>query len=514
MLGFIKEIREGEVLFRDRLQFELKSEFSPEAAGEPGHYWQELYLFVPGALQIDSQVYTRRQFYRDQTTLIRYKTPSMRFEQLLDGSHGLSPLPRIAEALAAPETDKTKEQVTYEIKLLGNIIRSALREATSHTIEECEHANNATELEPTLEELGRLIERLYTLQDRYSELQARQVSGWNDPDLDQVFRNVEAFIHHQIDLFLTGVLDRLRSLPKELHSRLLSHLDHQLCTLIKKVNIYQEGSPSKPNEGPRAEDYDENFQYRRGLLKKYVLDALLLSTNRESVVGKYNQYIAMFAAGFAMFIYLLLFIWQGNIFVINSMPFVVITTFLYIVKDRLKDGLKALYQRRASRWLPDYNIDILADGTTVLGRMREFFSFLRPSQVPEEIDQIRNREFHHVLEEYHRPEVVLYSKKELFLNTQRPQFSAGRRQDINTIFRYNVARLLQKASDSYTPFLTLDMSTGRLVRKQLPKVYHLNVIVKDSQKSSDGTIISKFRKYRIILNKEGIKRVERVNRRF
>ena len=111
---FWKEIEEGQVHVRDRLQFELKSEFITFPAKEVSVFTEELYIFIPQSLQINRDTYSTEQFYWDQTNSIRYKTPTFTFEELLDPKNEASPL-------------YSRAKMQGEVKLLANIFRSTLR---------------------------------------------------------------------------------------------------------------------------------------------------------------------------------------------------------------------------------------------------------------------------------------------------------------------------------------------------------------------------------------------------
>ena len=100
----------------------------------------------------------------------------------------------------------------------------------------------------------------------------------------------------------------------------------------------------------------------------------------------------------AMFLYLLLFISQGAIFVINSLPFVFFTVILYVVKDRIKEELKSLSYRHVFKLFPDYTTEVsLPNEKGVIGKVHESFSFIGESEVPMDISHLRNQEFHSYL---------------------------------------------------------------------------------------------------------------------
>ena len=126
MGDFFEEIHEGDIHLRDKYQLELKSEYAPaQNRGEPS-YTSEFFLFIPSQLQINPDVYTKNQFYRDVTSLIRYKTPMISIEEVLNPHSTRSPLNVLEQRIEVNGQVELKEAL-FEFKLLGNIIRSQLR---------------------------------------------------------------------------------------------------------------------------------------------------------------------------------------------------------------------------------------------------------------------------------------------------------------------------------------------------------------------------------------------------
>ncbi len=82
--------------------------------------------------------------------------------------------------------------------------------------------------------------------------------------------------------------------------------------------------------------------------------------------------------------------------------------------------------------------------------------------------------------------------------------------ELNDIFRYNIARFLLKASDAYKEHLEVEPHTGELKSIRVPKVYHINIIMLRKFRNEDGTRGCDLRKFRIVADKEGIKRIEKV----
>ena len=93
------EWQEGEIHTRDHLQFELKNELIINSNLTKNIYKQEFFLFIPNPLQINSQTYSKTQFYQDQTNLIRYTVPNMTLAELIDPRNSFSPLVRLKTLL-------------------------------------------------------------------------------------------------------------------------------------------------------------------------------------------------------------------------------------------------------------------------------------------------------------------------------------------------------------------------------------------------------------------------------
>ena len=258
-------------------------------------------------------------------------------------------------------------------------------------------------------------------------------------------------------------------------------------------------------------DHDDLVLYRSGLLKKFVMDALLLPVNRSSVQERYGTLIASFSAGIAMLLYLLLFIWQGSWVAINSALFVFISVVGYILKDRLKDALKTLSYQRAFRWFSDYTTEIKSpDEKQIIGELKESFAFVDAKGIPQEIRAIRHREFHTMLEDFKRPEHVIYFKRTVKIFSAPTTSGKKRLSALNIILRFTIQGFLNKASSPYHTYVSLDPDTKNLIHMRLPKVYHINVILKNSYAGDDNLPVTELNKFRLIVDKNGIKNIEEV----
>lgn len=491
-----------EVHFRDKWQFELKSHYTPSSKETTHLYNQELYLYVPATLQINQESYPKEQFYQDQTNLIRYKTPESTLQQMIDPDQTSSPLNKIKNHLNSSQNGEKDALIERELKLLGTMVKSTLRNDINRLIQALRPLpeNQISHFE---QPLTTLLIHFDILLKEFSALEPRL----KDYQLKQTHLYVADFINVSSNYYFTALLAHMR---KE-HPHQFPVLEDKICNLLIMEKKWREEHLEEPEHLGSNTENNETILYQIGLLNKFVGSALLLNVSIDPIEQRYRNVIAGIAASIAMTIYILLFVWQGTVFVINSEPFIIFTIFIYVLKDRIKDEIKNLSMKQAFRWFSDYKTEIRTpNNKTVIGELRESFSFLDPSRIPEDVEKSRNMEHHKTLQLIQRQEHVIYYKKTVKLHSV-PELQQSRFPGLIVIFRFDIHRFLNKASDNFQPFTTIDPITKQLVYTMLPKVYHFNIILKNSYRSTNNVLKCEYKKYRIIVNKEGILRVENLS---
>lgn len=508
---FWEDIESGEVHVRDRWQISLKSEFFPQTDKKFSQCTQEFYLFIPNSLQINKNTYSKAQFYQDQTNLIRYKTPPFTFEELLDPNNSRSPIIRMFRLCKEPDTKQNQAFFTEELKLLGAVVRSALRAEVKTLLDEIEKNKNAIHESAFENKCNELLNHISELHRKFDELKTLFLSTWNDSHLYRHILYIDEFISEEINYYLTGLLELIH-LAKE---KTPSPVENQIKIALNREDfLTKHGIKISAAKSGILDTRDgESIIHKRSLLNKYVLNALQLSTNRFSLDQSYQNWIGGLSAGIAMLIYLVFFVTLGNVFVINSLPFVILTIGIYVLKDRIKEWMRILSYKQVSRWFPDYTTDIFSpENHEKLGTIRESFSFIDEPRLSEELRKLRKAEFHSVLETVQRPESVLFYKRDVLLNGVKKS-KLARRSGLNVIFRYNIQAFLKMASEPLEEHLTLDPETQQLVALYLPKVYHLNLIIKTTIAEPGKEPEINLKKLRIIIDKNGIKRIEHISKK-
>ena len=501
-----QELDIGEIHFRDRWQFELKSDFIPAPDVSKNTYQQEFYLFIPNSLQINSNSYTKSNFYQDQTKFIRFKTPEYDLLQLNDLNHELSPLTRLTHLQRKNLTPQTIETIEYELKLFGNIFRTSLRNKVGRFIALLSglHLKDVIAMNQTIAAFCKEVAEVRTT---FTKIELQFIEKHREIKLHKNFYYVDEFLNNCVNYYLTALLEKIRVRKLELSE--LS--DTEVSDLLVLESKYAREHFSQRSFSDNVFE-NEYIVYRRGLLNKFILDALQLNSSISSVDQRFRNLIGATAAGVAMLFYMLLLAWNWESFAFNSVPFILFTVILYILKDRVKEGMKTVSLSRMFKWFSDFTTNIRSlDGKELFGKLQESFTFLDEKEVPKDILIMRNREFHDVLEDIKRPEQVIYYRK--VINFRTPQAKQDPRlSGYNIILRFNIERFLYKASDPYHNYLTFDSASRSLLDIRLPKVYHLNIIMKNTFYDDKGKLMVELKKFRLIIDKNGIKHIQHIRR--
>ena len=425
-------------------------------------------------------------------------------KQLIEEKNIKSPLIRLKN-LFEEKNLLGKSRIRHELKLFGNIFKGSIRDQIRKIFHIIKKQQDDSSPDPDIKnEIVKLCTETENVRDFYLNLQSDFFYRTTQTNtLRNHLRYVDEFTSNIVEHYFTALLKIIRTLSYPD----LAENDANICRLILKEQDHRNAFQLK-SQAPKADDTHESILYRESLLNKYILEALHLEINRLSFEEKYGDIVGSVAAGIAMFVYLVLFTWKSPSFVIDSLPFIFLGVVLYILKDRLKEGLKRLYVKQAFRWFPDYSTDVRNRNGQKVGKINENFSFIKEKDVPEEILKMRNKEFNEELPSLKRSETIINYKREVILYKETP-LSEKRRQALTTLFRFNIHRFLEKANNSIQSDAKLNAELD-IIERFLPKVYHLNIIILNSPVKSDSPFETKIKKFRVIIDKFGIKRVEQL----
>ncbi|MFA6002992.1 MAG: hypothetical protein WC881_02885 [Elusimicrobiota bacterium] len=505
------EILDSKIRFHDSHRFEIKLDLSlPEA--QRGVYRIETYFFIPRALNITPATYKKEDFYNHSQKYIRFKTPQLDLGKLLDPGMEASPLVRIAknvsELLAGRREDGLESRTVDEVKLLGCVARGALRDYVKHMLDDIAAAGeyNGTRLASVAAGGQDFLADVRALVERVRGLRSEIGHPALPPRLRDAFAFLDEFLSLIVEDYLGELLDGVRARPGVRGA--LAAVDEAIVALLIDQPRYRlaMGYPSIIQPGGR----NETIIYRRSVLKKFISSVLHLQICVSEWEGVLQFFFGL-AAGIAMLCATAAAVLAQSRYAVNSLPFVSVVVISYIFKDRIKDWLKLLFSRGITRWLADRKVDILdpVHGARI-GSFKEAFSFVSDASIPPDIAHRRRMDNITSVDEEGKPERVFKYEKEVSIDPSRIAQHHTRLRDLNDIMRFSVREFVEQADDQETEYLHLDPETRELRNLLCARVYHVNMLVKYLIRDTDGQDQISYERIRIVLNKNGIVRLDEV----
>ncbi len=503
---------EHRLKIHDRYHLELKFRYPMRRELEREDLRVELYFFLPRSLDVTAESYSQAQFYRDLRTYTRYGTPPMTLDELLDEANPRSPLTRLASTIATE--DQTR--AVYELRVFSCIVRVQMRKARKR-IERALRSPHpaawneaAAELDAWLAATGQVAKKLRESKRRFMGLNqpydAAQVFEYADEHLSIVWHDQAARAYRLFDLRARkGGGPAVEAARARLGEAIRVEAEHRL-----RACYPSQASATKSEAAARANEY---YLYREGALKKFAQSVLFLNVNSEagSRGAWYTLYaVAAMSAMLAYVALVLIFFPDGQI---NSISAIVLAVVAYALKDRIKEEMKRYFSSRLTGILRDREHELVDRGPLkrTVGRTAEAFSFVASKRVPEEVLGVRERDDLAELHEDGAPEVVLKYEKRLTFFPARIASIRERIDTLDEISRFSVRQFLEHMDEPRKGLVAVTEPTAygrepavRLRPVAARKVYHANLVLRVSSPGSPATL----RKYRIILTRNGIVRIE------
>ena len=493
--------RESLIERHDLYNFESKIDYTLETTEKKETmYLLATYLFIPYSLHINKDSYSREQFFSDKNNYIRFKTPKMTIDGIVDERNELSPMNIILKGLKDIEEGNSSKdpliKIQRELCLNASIIKAILRDQFRY-IQINYHSfkkqfNISEMINSYLKSIKKLREKLEIMKNKFlmSQIPIK---------LHEAFKFTDEYISLQIENWVT------RSV-KIFEIEINQEIKNQMIAIIKKEQEYRKNlkSPLIILENGN----NETFSYQEGIMKKYVQRVLYLEKKKKDPKSSSLEIFYSVAAGVAMFFSLFFGFLILSLFTTYSIPFIIATVVIYMLKDRIKDNIRGVSQRAVGSFLPDQRIDIV-DGFNreIIGKSKETVDFIRKSKIPPKILSIRRSGNIISIEEKGKPEeVILYKKKITLLNKKIKQYHT-RRKDISDVIRFNIRSFLRYADDPIQFLSKWNINNNKIENISISKVYHLNLVLKLT--SFKGKKVNKiyYKKFRVVIDQNGIKRV-------
>lgn len=485
----------SQVEIHDKYQFDLKITYP--LVCEPGdvepeiNYTVDIFLFVPKNFRVSPRTYPASRLLEDIQAYLRLDAPDLTIDELVDPASGRSPLWWLDRALAARVEGVEPPKVAAiveQTRVLGCALVGIIRDRE----QECRRSHAAAEVFAPLE---RALREFRELKRRYE--------------------------YHEVDVGTT-VLRELRLADEWISLTLEEALAHAaqdgrleqddleaVTDLARRELAYRRGRgyPSVTSDSKRDDEY---FVYRRGQLKKHVQQVLFLDVRAEAVGSSLvGQIVA--AVGAALAATWWFFAQTSASGGSSTFVLFLVAVVAYILKDRIKEVTRNELSNRLRRHLPDQTSTVQGGhvyGASFRGSCREQVRYVPASELPPDV--VVARDLSHVVDLGDDPaEEVLHYRKAVTFKGELLERGDVARAQVRDIVRLGIRDFTEHLDDPKRVVTFFDDATGRFVSRRLPKIYHLNLVLRYRSHSGTSQLGDvSFERVRAIVNRKGIVRVD------
>lgn len=446
----------------DRYSIEIKMGFVADGKREHNDFKVGMWFFVPAALDINSNAFTKNEFYRCVKSNVRLITPHFRLEDVASAD----------SVVFRNVTEAPAEDLEYRIKMLCAIVKSSLRDTLSE-LDACPEAERTLKIDLFVNRCEFILDRFFALPDS----SIKEYCG-----------------EYLCNLLASNLFKTLR----------FDTDGEKIKELIRKINRtrIRHGYPVISEDDPNA---NRDFVHRQSVLKKMVDSELYLKVpkKKDGVIMEQASY--SLAAGLAM-LFATVVAWAfqrhfGNL----TWPLFIALIISYMMKDRIKELMRFYFAHRLSYKYYDHKAKMSIHGREI-GWHKEGMDFIAINDVPEAIKKHRNTTHLFDAEDNFINETVILYRKNVHLDKgSLEKSSLYDFEGVNDIVRLQVRPFIRKMDNPYQTLMTL-AENGKVKAVKCAKDYFINIIL---QYQYADTI--DYRRFRLTLNSEGIKAIDPVD---
>lgn len=487
---------------RDSRTLELRRYLGIPGPNEINTIQTDHYLFFSRSIGMLSDSLSEEEFLKSSQVFLRLQAEKLSLKQLADIEQPFHPagiLLRRAQELLEP-VPCNLDSLTAIAQLYGAELTDAIKgEFVSLDKRKKDHKHLESDVQLLCIQLSKTIDTLRKVRRRLLCFDSIA------PEMLSTLSFAEEYIYALIDERFSKFADELRA-TKKMYDGTATVVRIDLC--IKK--LLSEINHRRRRKGfVRASDGDENYAYRMSLLKKELQKTLYVDTRKSKSEPFFSNGAAMIAAGLAA-------IWAT----IAQVPLITGTwnkletfyllfgaVFAYILKDRIKDLVKKRLLRRWKKWDVDQEfgdniLEHMGVGQ-IAGHTKERVKWVNEDDLPEDVLQLRrfNRTVRGSGTE--RENVLVYSRRLEVRGTDTPtQIS---KFGLQSILRFSFVDLLQRFDDPEEEVWYYDENEKQFRHTKLPKVYHLNIVHRSTDESTNRQVLTRTR---VVLDRNGIRRID------
>ncbi len=474
-------------------------------------YERDIHFYIFSPAQLHMSVVPKDALLRKFQAHGRYSSPEITLDELFDPGNTLSPLVAldryVRNRLETGSFEVSETIVIHELQALANSVRHDCRAEVLDTqaiVEQAKKSGEYEELILSIEQWCTLIAKLLaTVRDYMGKLRRKLPSDnrvlaafeWSDETISIIIER------EALDIYLAV-------------EPLFSHLGDSPMKLLKTSRgeaTYRMEMRYQSSAAGGARHTAETVSYRQGVLKKWSQSVLYLTPQFSRWPKRIGGILAGTAAAIAMTFATVASIFAETWFLKNSIQWALIVIIAYVFKDRIKEGLRAFFNKVLPKMMAD---EISSFNSPRTGRKicsnRIMINMSTEKDIPQNICDIRkdsSNPFHDMLP---AEDVLHYAK---YVKVYKPK---RRKSDfmvlpwinnLTVITRIRIDDWLKEMDDPTDMVYRVDPNADDFDQTSSERVYHMHMVIQEFSKK-DG--IDELTHYRIILNKTGIMRIEKL----
>ena len=508
--------RRLDVSARDRRTLEVRQHFAvPHEQGVQAAYETRVWLYFPRGFGITPQTWTVEDFYRDANLYMRLHAPGLTLKDFADLENPQNPaavlrhqLPKLVE-----ENAPTAEALDTLAKAMGAELADAVSTSVRHLLTAIDEVHIADDKEALVMQVKRCCEDVQRALGALRRLRAkaRAYRSVAAPTLLPSLSLAEEYASAVVDerlAELAGAIDGSTALRDGWGTAVTMRLAVARTAEHLHRRRRDQGFPTPTGQHRTS---PEHFTYRLGVLKKEMQRALYVDMREGRADPFWRNSAAMVAAGLAATWATLAQVplLQGGLSSSQSALLFSAAVGAYVLKDRIKEWTRVLLTKKLLPW--DHDERIVADALSraglgrLVGRAAEQATWVKDESIPRHIDEMRKRQ-RTVRGVAELENVLLYRRKVAFDGGDDPVPSGF---GVQELLRISLDEVLKRLDDPIDDVSFYDPARGSFVRKGMPKVYHLNLVIETREPNGSGCVS----RHRVIVNQQGITRIDAVGER-
>ena len=518
--------RAPEVAVRDRKTLEIRQFFPlPVGAATDAVFSLEAFFYFPPSFQVNADTFDAESFYRALQVYMRLHATQHRLRDLADLRNPHNPgailrrlMPKLLEERAPPAAS-----LAALAQMFGSELADAATSGARHLVRRINALEAAAkdrdpsapvDVETTAElDLLERAVRSFALDAQRALGAIRRVrakaAAYGGVAPDEMFSSL-AFAEEYATAMLDEHFARLgirvdQSAMLRDGSGRATRMRLSLAQAAEAVNRrrLEQGFGVPWGSSP------EYFAYRLSLIKKEVQRSLYVDMTVSNADPFFVNSAAMVAAGLAATWATLaqLPLWTGGWSSRQGVLFLGAAVGAYILKDRIKEWTRNSLVRRFRTW--DHVRKIAGDALERVGlgsfdgTARDRVAFVGDDVIPEQVHRIRVAERTVRGLQPELEQVLRYQREARFAPKEAMPPDFG----VQELVRFNLDPIIARLDDPIDVVSFYDNTRGRFVQSEMPKVYHLNLVLVATDRVSG---LQHRTRTRVVVNQEGIVRLDRV----